>query len=97
LWTGCGGAALNVVRGIRPGHIPADPIRELHLQTLKAMGERSDSPARINLMGGDQWPNQRKVERGLLAGILATECPMLADVEPLTDNTYTCPGGSKRD
>jgi hypothetical protein len=36
---------MEMVRGTRPGHVPADPIRELHLETLKAMGQRSDSPA----------------------------------------------------
>ena len=41
-------------KGIWAGRILTDPIKNLHQETHKAMGETPASPAPLNIMGGER-------------------------------------------
>ena len=69
--------ALEMVKGIRPGYVPADPIKHLQLETLRATGEGPLAGlASLNIMGGDrhQWEHPRAIDRETLAEVLRSEC-----------------------
>jgi hypothetical protein len=75
--------ALEMVKGIRPGYVPADPIKHLQLETLRATGEGPLAGlASLNIMGGDrhQWEHPRAIDRETLAEVLRSECPV--DTKP---------------
>jgi hypothetical protein len=75
--------ALEMVKGIRTGYVPSDPTKNLHLETLKAIGERPLAGlAPLNLMGGNRHKWEHGRDRETLAEILRSECPMLLDVRP---------------
>jgi hypothetical protein len=42
--------ALEMVRGVWAGRVLTDPIKNLHQETLKAMGETPASPAPLNIV-----------------------------------------------
>jgi hypothetical protein len=83
--------ALEMVKGIRPGRVPADPIRHVHLETLRAMGDSPVIPAPLNIMGGDrrEWNHPRTIDRGAVAEILRSECPMFVDQQNPCKATIT--------
>ena len=72
-----------MVRGVWAGRIPADPIRNLHQEYIKTMGEEPrQHPAPLNLMGvSHQWERPCRVET--VAEISRTECPTLIDANPV--------------
>ena len=66
--------ALEMVKGVWAGRILTDPIKNLHQETLKAMGETPASPAPLNIMGGERKRGRTsKVDRETVAEILLTE------------------------
>jgi hypothetical protein len=84
--------ALEMVRGIWAGQALTDPIKNLHQETLKAMGESPTSPAPLNIMGGER-KRGFKVDRETIAEILRIECPMLVGAKPLSPALPAPPPG----
>jgi hypothetical protein len=69
--------ALEMVKGIRPGRVPADPIRHLHLETLRAMGESPViTPARRRLRDSmlRRWlsPDAGLLAKGIIPLLVAS-------------------------
>ena len=75
--------ALEMVAGVWDGRVLTDPIKNLHQETLKAMGEEPFCRPPLNIMGCQhKWERTCKVERETIAVILRTECPMLVHIKP---------------
>ena len=86
--------ALEMVIGVWAGRILTDPIKNLHQETLKTMGESPASPAPLNIMGGERTRGRTfKVDRETIAEIWLTECPMLIDAKPLSPALPAPPPG----
>src|SRR6516164_7750372 len=82
--------ALEMVKGVWAGRILTDPIKNLHQETLKTMGETPTSPAPLNIMGGER-KRGRTFKVHTVAEILLTECPMLVDAKPLAQPALPAP------
>jgi hypothetical protein len=86
--------ALEMVKGVWAGRVLTDPIKNLHQETHKAMGETPASPAPLNIVGGERKRGRTfRVARETIAEILLTECPMLVDAKPLLPALPATPPG----